>query len=242
MADTERIWIRGGGQAPFMFDGVLRQAHRSRLETTDNPVEDGVPITDHAIIMPKRLEIEAGVGNVWLGMRDQSTIDAFAVDEAAGGVEEGAELAGTNPDASWLTEEGGGSQSTRIQRAYKQLVALQESAVPFIVNTTLKQYRDMVIEDLDVDQDTETDEVLYFRAQLKQILIRNTEIIVFPPRKAGKTKRQAAKKADNGEKKANPAPPSNISAALNSYLTPEQKAKLKSDPAGLLIELFTGGS
>jgi hypothetical protein len=246
MPDTKRVWIIGDGKPAFMFDAVLREAHRSHLETTDNPVETGVPITDHAFMAPLRLEIEAGVGDIWLGMRDASAvgrdIDAFAVEEAGQTTDDLAPLGPSNQDVAWLTQEGGGDDSTRCQRAYRQLKALQKSAVPFKVQTNLDLYPDMVIEDFDVEQDKDTGAVVYFKANLKQIIIVGTETVTFPPRKAGKTKRQGGKKADNGEKKAKTTPPSNISAALNSLLTPAQQAKLKADPAGLLIDLFTGGS
>lgn len=202
--DTRRIWIMDDGRPPFMFDAVLREVHRSRLETTDNPVETGVPITDHAFMQPLRLEIEAGVGDVWLRMRETSAVDAFAVEDA--GQEENpddlAPLGPANADVAWLAQDGGGDEATRIQRAFRQIRALQRSAALFKVQTGLELYPDMVLEDFEVEQDKDTGAVLYFRASLKQIIVVSTETVTFPPRKAGKTKRQASKKADNGEKKS----------------------------------------
>jgi hypothetical protein len=223
MPDTKRIWIIGEGKPAFTFDAVLREVHRSHLDTTDNPVETGVPVTDHAFMAPLRLEIEAGVGDIWLGMRDPAAIgrdiDAFAVEEAGQTTDALAPIGPSNQDVAWLTQEGGGDDSTRCQRAYRQLRALQKSAVPFQVQTGYELYDDMVIEDFDTEQDKDTGAVLYFKAALKQILIVGTETVTFPPRKAGKTKRQAAKKADGGEKKAPAVDDANkaMSAAFSAF-------------------------
>lgn len=45
----------------LVFDAVFEEQHESTLEVTDNPVETGVVISDHAFMKPLRLTIHAGV-------------------------------------------------------------------------------------------------------------------------------------------------------------------------------------
>ncbi|THD42125.1 hypothetical protein ERD95_22920 [Enterobacteriaceae bacterium ML5] len=41
----------------FVFDVVTDEVHRSELKVTDNPVESGSQISDHAVLMPRPFEI-----------------------------------------------------------------------------------------------------------------------------------------------------------------------------------------
>lgn len=41
----------------FVFDVVMDETHHSELKVTDNPVESGSQISDHAILMPRPFEI-----------------------------------------------------------------------------------------------------------------------------------------------------------------------------------------
>lgn len=47
--------------AGLTFDAVFEEAHESNLQVTDNPVESGVVISDHAFMLPLSLTIQAGV-------------------------------------------------------------------------------------------------------------------------------------------------------------------------------------
>lgn len=90
----------------------------------------------------------------------------------------------------------------RSVTAYEMMVNLQESREVFTVLTGLRRYPNMMLKRLSADQDAVTAEVLSFRASLQEVRIVSTEIVKFPPRKPGKTARQAPKKTDGGEKKA----------------------------------------
>ncbi|MBD8159238.1 hypothetical protein IFU23_14125 [Pantoea agglomerans] len=41
----------------FVFDVVMDESHHSELKVTDNPVESGSQISDHAILMPRPFEV-----------------------------------------------------------------------------------------------------------------------------------------------------------------------------------------
>lgn len=53
----------------LVFDAVLEEQHESSLEVTENPVETGVVVADHAYMKPERVTISAGVSDVSLRAR-----------------------------------------------------------------------------------------------------------------------------------------------------------------------------
>lgn len=62
MSDVQPVAIirsMGG----LVFDAVFEETHESELEVTDNPVETGVVVSDHAYMKPLRLTLSAGVSD-----------------------------------------------------------------------------------------------------------------------------------------------------------------------------------
>lgn len=90
----------------------------------------------------------------------------------------------------------------RSVTAFEMMVNLQESREIFTVLTGLRRYPNMMLKKLSAATDAGSAEVLSFTASLQEVRIVNTEIVTVPPRKPGKTTRQAPKKTDGGEKKA----------------------------------------
>lgn len=41
----------------FIFDAVTEESHHSELKVTDNPVESGSQVSDHAILTPRPFEV-----------------------------------------------------------------------------------------------------------------------------------------------------------------------------------------
>lgn len=60
----------------LVFDAVFEETHESDLEVTDNPVETGVVVSDHAFMKPLRVSLSAGVSDVVLNPISAS--DPFA--------------------------------------------------------------------------------------------------------------------------------------------------------------------
>jgi hypothetical protein len=117
---------------PIPLDVVVREVHESDLFITSNPVEFGANVSDHAIIEPKRLVMDA--------------------------------VAGSRPGTP-------GS----VAGAFQAITRLQESRQPFSIVTALTVYRNMLIERLSVDRDKTFGRVLFFRAELREVIIVDTE-------------------------------------------------------------------
>ena len=150
----------------FVFDAVFEETHEADLEVTDNPVETGVVVSDHAFMKPLRVKISAGVSDTPLAA---VTDDPFA------------------------------SDAGRSRRAFELLTELQKRAEPFDLQTGLKLYENMVCTSIRTSQDKDSSGALLFTAELREVIIVYTQVVTYPPRKPGATKRQAGPKKDKGE-------------------------------------------
>lgn len=150
----------------LVFDAVFEETHEAELEVTDNPVETGVVVSDHAFMKPLKVTLSAGVSDTPLVV---ATDDTFA------------------------------SDSGRSKRAYELLAELQKRAEPFDLQTGLKLYQNMICTSIRTSQDKDSDGALLFTASIREVIIVYTQVVQYPPRKAGATKRQAGAKKDKGE-------------------------------------------
>lgn len=161
------------GFGGLVFDAIFEEAHSSELEVTDNPVETGVSITDHAYVKPYLVRITAGVTNTQLRPQD----------------------------------DGFGLYDVRIKNAFQKLKDLQKGREPFDVQTGLCLYKNMVCTSVRTVQDAANSNALVFEVELREIIIVNTQLVTYPPRKAGKAANQAGKKKESGEKQGTEVPP-----------------------------------
>jgi hypothetical protein len=163
----------------MVFDATFEETHEAELVVTDNPVETGVNVSDHAFMNPIRLTISAGVSDTPMVDHNEMHLnDPFASDG-----------------------------SGRSQRGYELLLALQKKAEPFDVQTGLKLYHNMVCVSIRTMQDKDTAGVFIFTATLREIIIYSTATTTYTPKAAGKTVRQASKRVTSGEKQAKEVPP-----------------------------------
>ena len=182
MAEQLAIIRSMGG---LVFDAVFEETHEAELEVTDNPVETGVVVSDHAFMKPLKLTISAGVSDTPLR---QIGDDKFAGMSAAEAEQVRSML---GPDAFLY--------DSRSKRAFQLLQELQARAEPFSVQTGLKLYQNMVCTSVRTTQDKDSSSALLFTAELREVIIVNTETAKYPPRKPGVTARQAGPKKQKGE-------------------------------------------
>jgi hypothetical protein len=166
--DVQRAFFFADGASPSVvaFDIVVSESHTSDLEITDNPVETGVVVSDHAFAKPDTLELVLMVSDTLL-------------------------TPALNPDPF-------SSIISRAATGWNWLKGLQKSAVPFEVQTGLQLYQNQLIGRLSAMQDKDKAGVLIVTASLREVQIVSTQTVTFPPRKAGKTTRQASAPVDQG--------------------------------------------
>lgn len=175
----ENLFVRvkrtlGGVQ----LDGVIVETHDTEVTTTDNPVESGKTISDHAVIQPKKLQLKAIVSDTPLG------VAAFAkiVDTITG-------IFGTSTS----------SNSTRTQQAYGALVKLQEAREPLVVVTKLKTYDNLIITKINVSQDKDTSLAAFLNISLKEVIVTSSEIVALTEDDLkGRAKKQGSTPVQSG--------------------------------------------
>ncbi len=82
----------------FVFDAVIRTEHQQRIEKTQQPIQNGANVSDHAFIMPARVVLEIGMSDAmdsytagqWTGDNSKSvnayqTLKKIAKDRAVNG-------------------------------------------------------------------------------------------------------------------------------------------------------------
>lgn len=152
-----RIFQRSPGGAlvnvkflSFTLDATINEQFTKEVEPTNNPVEEGVDITDHAIIKPEKLTIEGTISATPLSPTSQIQGLATSVAAAAGTA-----LAG--PLAGVAGAIGGGlggktlagllgvSKDRTLTDYISEIKNLIEARLPIEIVTGLTVYKDMLL-------------------------------------------------------------------------------------------------
>lgn len=163
----------------IQLDAVISESHSNSVRVTENPIELGADISDHAIIEPKVINILATVSDTPLGFAALAQI----VDSISG-------LFGSSTSGN----------QTRSISAYNAIVLLQESRIPIDIQTKLRLYTSMIITNITTDQDKDSSRMVNMRITAKEVRITETLITQLTPEQlqAGVTREQASSTVNRG--------------------------------------------
>jgi hypothetical protein len=164
------------------IQATLEEILTDNLNVTEHPVEQGAAITDHAYKMPSEVVLRCGWSN--------SSLES---------------LSGA---ASAIFNGGSLPNATYVSSIYSQLLALQESRVPFDITTSRRKYSNMLITGLQVTTDNRSNQILMVQATCRQILIVNTQATTLPPRENQADPESTAETENEGTKQPQSATPS----------------------------------
>lgn len=146
------------------LDVTVSEKHTDTLEITQFPVLSGSVITDHAYKLPMQLTIKAGQGTgpgqYAYGVNPETIITADIPNDNG-------QYTFEEDDSYTIT----GGDINRPTRTYMQLLGLQASRQPFTVITGKRMYKNMLIKNISVTTDQDTENVLMFTADLQEIII-----------------------------------------------------------------------
>ena len=179
----------------FELDAVTVEGHESNMRVTENPVESGADIADHAILEPKEITVTGVmvgyeppphfknlVGND-LSFMDEyplpmeiraSTRQAEAMyNQIVGQAQDikaqvGKVLAPWYPEAAGMANDSSPSLD-RVGKAYEDLLSIQKKGEPITVQPGIKQYESMLIVSIGVTQ--QYDGSAEFSLTLREIFI-----------------------------------------------------------------------
>lgn len=179
----------------FELDAVTVEGHESSMRLTENPVESGADIADHAILEPK----EITVTGVMVGYEppqhfknmlgnDLAFMDEYPIPMEIRASTRQAEamynqIIGQTQDikaqvskvlAPWYPEAAGMANDSspsldRVGKAYEDLLSIQKKGEPITVQTGIKQYENMLIVSIGVTQ--QYDGSAEFSLTLREIFI-----------------------------------------------------------------------
>lgn len=172
---------------------AISEKHSDTLEITEHPIEDGAPVSDHAYKRPPEVTMELGF---------------------AGG---GSLLDGVDT-TQMFNLNSGLSLGTGPREVYQQLVALQESRIPFDVTTGKRQYQNMLIKSLDVTTDKISENVLMCSLTLRNVIISRTHSVSVADKSNMADGTSTSAVQNSGTKSAKPVNESLLSQAQRGVL------------------------
>jgi hypothetical protein len=155
----------------IVVDAFLQETHEMRAKATEHPVEDGTSVVDHVQLQPTTLQIEGVVSNTPLDFIGMPIISAI------------------------------GGDNDHAQKTFEKLEKLFADRQPITIATTLKSYKNMVLENISIQRNAKTSGALRFSCSAKQIQFANQMLIHIPNPKVAraqpkqKTGKQPATKA-----------------------------------------------
>lgn len=166
----------------MVFDAVTEEVPEYSTEITDNPVEDGIEVTDHMQLKPGKLSIkgtisgspidlEVAIANLIAGGISAVTSAQFRDNVLNSGVQNASGVAGANL-LSGAAAFGGDAISGAIDSiARAALLDCYERKARFDVVTKRQRYTNMGIETMRFPRGPATGNQLLFELELKQIRI-----------------------------------------------------------------------
>jgi len=175
---------------PIDVMATLEEIHTDALQTTEHPIEAGAPITDHSYMRPAEVVLRCAWSN--------SSFKA---------------LSGT---ISSLIS-GGLVGDKYVDAIYSQLLALQQSRIPFDIITGARQYTNMLITSLRLDRDSKSSNALMITATCRQIIVVYTQATTLPPREDQALPENTAEVEESGVKQPIAATPSPGGSIPNGF-------------------------
>lgn len=188
------------GIGPFVAQVTIEEIHTDELEITDQPVEMGARISDHAFKRPAEVVIRCG----WSDSPSNSGVFDGLIGAVTG------TIAGVGAFF-------GGQDVTQSRAMYEKLLALQATREPFEVYTGKRVYKNMLIKSLRVTTDKSSESSLMVTAVLRQIIIVTTRtLIVGAPPEDQASPAETAAPEDAGEQQLEEAETVNESAGQDA--------------------------
>ena len=153
------------------LDVTIEERHNDTLQITQFPVLSGSVITDHSYKLPQTLSIRAGQGTGSDPKAEDPNITNVVFAKTP---DSPYPWQSANHEELGVVQVDGGDRN-RPTRTYKQLLSLQASREPFTVITGKRIYKNMLIRNLSVVTDQDTENVLVVSADLQEIIIVNSQ-------------------------------------------------------------------
>lgn len=197
----------------FIFDAVTSYNHDDVSEPTENPVEEGAPITDHVDVKPAELSLKIVQSETPITFVNQlgglaSAAAGTIADRKSGPFSGAVAAVGAGALFNVLTSISG----SNVKKAYDYLIDTQKRRIPFTIITGLRRYDNMIITSVSVTKDVKTGQALDATIKLKEIRIVKNDRVFIPNSVIEASARQKL-----GKKQSDETNQRNSSAARGIY-------------------------
>lgn len=140
--------------AEIKLDVIVEESVQSSTTITSNPVENGADVNDHIIINPLTFSMQGIVSDTKVGI-----------------------LGGLNAVGQLLSGDAFTKENTPSKDAWESLLELQADRTPFTLVTNLKDYENVVIENISTSQNKDTSNALIFTANMREIIFVGSQAL-----------------------------------------------------------------
>ena len=148
-------------------DVILQEVEMDSLEITDHPVESSAPITDHSYKKPRQVIMRCGWSN-----SASVRLFGFAIPGVSQGLVGGV--------SSLLAGRFNIGPRGYIDDVYEQLLTLQSSREPFTLVTGKRRHQNMLIEEIAVTTEVDSEHALMIIARMREVILVNTTTTSVP--------------------------------------------------------------
>lgn len=166
----------------FQLDATVNEQFQAEAEPTQNPVEQGVDITDHIILKPKKLTIQGLVSEtpITVGAQIQGLATGVAAavgSQLAGPL--GSTIAAVGGSFAGKTLAGALGQSTgrSLQDMVEEFEHIRQTRMPIEIVTGLKVYQDMVLISYQVTRDPKIGRAFQCSLVFQEIRFANSRLV-----------------------------------------------------------------
>jgi hypothetical protein len=168
--------VAGSASSPqktvLTFDCSISETHSRKSTATRYEVESGQSISDHIIVEPFSLDIQAMISDTPLNLNQ---LGLSALTTVASAVLPPAGIIGAAAGYSLFSALSGNTSPSVA--AYNALLQLQANKQPFDVLTSLQRYPSMWIDSLSVPRNASDGKVLLVNISLVQLLIVSAQTV-----------------------------------------------------------------
>lgn len=164
----------------FGADITVSEQHSDILTVTENPVQQGAAITDHAFKRPAELKVKVGYSDssplatqgIGLGVIGAAT--AYAA--IAGG-----NLVSSLNSTAGLSLAAAAVSVDYVEAVYNLFLILQSSRQPFGLITGKRIYNNLLITELNTTTTEEWENSMILEVGLREIILVSTQTVSVPP-------------------------------------------------------------
>lgn len=215
---------------PFEAHVTIREVHTDEVEVTNQPVDQGATVSDHAFRRPSRIVIEC----MWSNSPQQSppppqpapvalplvvppVIESIGLEQDPIAINLPAQSLPINVGSPMEQALMTGNSIEQVRDIYQKLLDLQRSFIPMDVFTGKRDYSNMVIESLVQTTGVETENSLHIVATLREVLIAQVTLRTIGASKENQTQPSSTMPMeDRGRVDLVPASNVNIGAAARA--------------------------